>query len=168
MLNFIGGVFLFLFYGILILGMYGAAYDNYIRWKQMKDRELPKKSKTSNDFIEERSEILRIIESRLAFDVPGNSFLSKDEREQLYRLWDSSEIASLVRYAHYAGYHLTFEANECSWEDDCEYFNPNVFKTDMGEAKNLREERYWNRYKRYFDPPKSKRDRALKTNDIDK
>lgn len=164
MLNFIVGVILFLFYGILILGMYGAAYDNYNRWKQTKNRKLPKKSEPSNDFMEERSRILRVIKDRLSFDVTGNSFLSKDEREQLYQLDESSEFASLVRYAHFAGYHLTFEANEIRWGDDPEYLNPEVFKTDMKEAEALHEERKWNQYKRYYDPPVSKRDRILKNN----
>lgn len=33
--------------------------------------------------------------------------------------------------------------------------------TDLGEASALREERKWNGYKRYYDPPRSRRDRAL-------
>lgn len=136
------------------------AYDNYYQWKKNKMCGFAKSSQTSDDFSIERKNILFVVRQR-RYAVETET---EELKEEMAALEDSSEFASLVRCAHYAGCHISFEQNEQGWSSDPEYLDPNVFKTDMGEAAALREEREWDGYKRYFDPPMSKRDRMLNRN----
>lgn len=132
----------------------------YQSYKLAERKNYPKKSNESEDFMIEREGVLEIIQSRIDRDA-GLGLISSAERKEFAEIYDSSEVASLFRCAHYAGFHLTFEQDECGWNSDREYLDPDVFKTDMNEAATLRKERELNEYKRYYDPPKSRRDRAL-------
>lgn len=154
-------IFLVVFCGfwvlVIIAGISGSIY-NYLSWKKVEGTEPAKRTEASDNFLIEMKRVLHFIEIRIRqVDDP----YSKDEEEEVKDLYISSEVASLFRCAHYAGYHITFEQNETEWSCDPEYLDPDVFKTDMKEAAALREEWKWNEYKRYFDPPKSKRERAL-------
>ena len=140
-------------------------YTRYERKKEERGSSTCRQcSEPSEDFIEEREDVICIIAERLAyFEVRGS------EGEGLFdsgKLKQNSDIASLFRYAHFAGCHITFEADTCEWREDPEYMNPDVFKTDMGEAADMRDQRYMQRYKRYYDPPRSQRDRKLIENGI--
>lgn len=136
--------------------------SSYLGWKRVKNAEPPKRSEPSDDFKTESERVIGIMFERNEFS--SGVLLSEKELPDLENLKTSSSFASLVRYAHFAGYHLTFEENEQEWSCDPEYLDPSVFKTDLKEAAALREERKWDRYKRYFDPPKSLRDKALGRN----
>ena len=131
-------------------------------WLSKKNAKMEpkKKSQPSDDFMVESRRVINFIKERDGLVTTG--LLSKEEKKELEELYDSSGVASLFRFAHYAGYHITFEQNECKWSDDPEYLDPKVFKTDMGEAAALSEERMWDQYKRYHDPPMSERERLLK------
>ena len=149
---FLGGIWL-----ALIMGYLGLL----IEWKSLKkQKEYTRESEPSNDFIIERDRVLELIQERMGEETDSSIFL-KDDFKAFRNLKDSSELASLFRYAHLGGCYLTFEQDECNWKDDPEYFNSRVFKTDLGEAYALLEEKKWSRYKRYHDPPKSPRERAM-------
>lgn len=149
------GVALFVF----VIGPTIALIGVWIHYCFNRNLNLPKRTEPTDDFMEQASRILDILEERNRMLTV--SCFSKDEDRILKELRDSSDVASLVRYAHFAGYHITFEETKCDWKDDPEYYDSKVFKTDLGEAEDLREEMRWNGYKRYHDPPKSPRDRAL-------
>lgn len=156
-------VFATVFFGIVALMAVLCVvliFDEYLEWKRYRVRGLSKKSKKSKDFMTEKESILFIIQERREAVCVNRDSIA----EEMDKLNESSEFASLVRCAHYAGYHLTFEQNECKWSADPEYLDPDVFKTDMKEAAALREEREWSEYKRYFDPPRSPREKALGRN----
>lgn len=151
------GIFLGTIWLVLILGCWGILLE----WLELKKRTVyTKKTEPSNDFVVEKNRVLDLIRERRGTDGACSTF-TKEELKAFENLKDSSEVASLFRFAHFGGCYLTFEQDECEWKDDPEYLDPNVFKTDLGEASALREERKWNQYKRYYDPPKSRRDRAL-------
>ena len=149
-----------LFWGIPVAILWLVAIGAVWSGRKNSKRDLEKNSKPSDDFMVESRRVIDFIKERDEFVTAG--LLSKEERKELDELYDSSGVASLFRFAHYAGYHITYEQNECKWSDDPEYLDPKVFKTDMGEAAALREERKWNQYKRYHDPPMSERERLLK------
>ena len=156
----LGAVMLFIFF-VAPVGCY--FYTRRERKKEERDgSQCRQNSDPSEDFMEEREDVIRIISERLAyFEIRGSD---GDGLFDSKKLKQSSDIASLFRYAHFAGCHITFEADTCEWADDPEYMNPDVFKTDIGEAADMRDQRYLQRYKRYYDPPKSKRDRLLENN----
>ena len=163
--EFIVGVILFLFYGVLIIGPIVAFVSARIERKkeEKSDRTCRQASESSDDFMQERKDVIRIVGERLAyFGSMGKGEYTFNAQE----LKQSSDIASLFRYAHFAGCHITFEADICEWKDDPEYLNPDVFKTDIGEAADMRDQRYMQKYKRYYDPPRSQRDRKLIENGI--
>lgn len=151
--------FLIVLFLVLWVGPWLAMLGVHMEWKSFKNKTIVKKSEESDDFMTERNGVLELVQSRIGCDV-GLAEESKEYR-LFSELFDSSDIASLFRCAHYAGYHLTFEQNECEWPSDSEYLDPKVFKTDMREAADFRKEMEESRYKRYFDPPKSKRIRMM-------
>lgn len=150
----------FTLWGTAILCSVSYIVVTVMKWSQRKGIAPPKRSDMSDDFALESRRVLDVIRERDEFGTAGN-LLSDKNRAELDSLYDSSEFASLVRFAHYAGYNLSFEEWGCEWEDDPEYLDPGVFKTDMKDAASKREAEKLNRYKRYFDPPKSKREQAL-------
>lgn len=152
-----GAAILFFFF-VAPVGCY--FFTRYERKKEERDDSTCRQdSEPSDDFMEEREDVIRIIAERLAyFGIRGA------EGEGMFdykKLKQSSDIASLFRYAHFAGCHITFESDTCEWKDDPEYLNPDVFKTDIGEAADMRDQRYMQKYKRYYDPPCSQRDRRM-------
>lgn len=150
-----------LFYGGMWLALAGAFFGLLKDWRSLGKRsEYAKETEHSDDFMQERDGVLEMIRKRAA-EADVCTVFSEEDLEDFEDLKDSSEVASLFRFAHFAGCHMTFEQDECDWKDDPEYLNPDVFKTDLGEAADLLEQRKWNEYKRYYDPPKSRRDRAL-------
>ena len=142
---------------IIILGGVGNCYIIYRGWKRVEGTEPVKRSAPSDNYLTEMDNVVGMIRERMSL----RPVVLDDDRKEFDRLCDSSDIASLFRSAHNAGFHLTFEQNECDWEDDAEYLDEDVFKTDMKEAADMREQRRWQSYKRYNDPPCSKRDRRL-------
>lgn len=150
-----------IFYGGIWLVLIGAFLGLLMEWKSLKKHpKYAKETESSDDFLVESDRVLEQIRKRIS-EAGACSIFTKEELKAFDDLKDSSEVASLFRFAHFAGCHLTFEQDECDWKDDPEYLNPDVFKTDLGEASALRKERKWNGYKRYYDPPRSRRDRAL-------
>ena len=146
---------------LLFLGEVAVCIDVYLKWKKVKDVEPLKRTDPSDNYLTEMNNVLDMIKER--WEVL--SVAAKEDKQEFDCMSDSSDIASLFRKAHQAGFHVTFEQNDARWEDDPEYFNPDVFKTDLGEAADIREQRQWHRYKRYKDPIRSKRDRALGISD---
>jgi hypothetical protein len=155
--------FCVLFYGGISICFIAAWVSLYFEWKAVGKECFLKDSEPSDDYLIERDKVLTAINERIG-EYSSCDFICAAELKELASLKDSSEVASLFRYAHFAGFHLTFEQNEQEWNSDPEYLDPNVFKTDMKEATALREEREWNRYKRHYDPPKSPRDKVLARN----
>lgn len=149
-------------FGGTTIGGISWALSSYMGWKKVENAEPPKKSEPSENFKTESERIIDILFERNEF-CSGDLF-SKEDLSDLESLRTSSSFASLVRYAHFAGYHLTFEQNEQEWSSDPEYLDKNVFKTDLKEATALRGEQERNRYKRYFEPPRSSRDKVLSRN----
>ena len=145
---------------IIILGGVFGCYDNYSNWKRKQGTEPVKRSAPSDNYLTEMENVIGVIRERLWV----RPVVAEDDRKEFERLCDSSDIASLFRSAHNGGFHLTFEQNECEWEDDAEYCDEDVFKTDMKEAADMREQKRWQSYKRYYDPPRSLRDRRLGRN----
>ena len=130
----------------------------YFEKKKLEKSFFCGKTLPSDDFMVARAESLDLLKERLGI---GDSITGFDLRIDFDRINDSSELASLFRYAHFAGYHITIERDDMEWKDDPEYLDPDVFKTDMGEAADMRDQRYMQKYKRYYDPPRSQRDRKL-------
>lgn len=151
----------FALWGVAILFSVSYIIVTVLKWIQREGTAPSKRSETSDDFALESRRVLDAIRERDEFGTAGN-FLSEKQRADLDALYDSSEFASLARFAHYAGYNLSFEECDCEWEDDPEYINPEVFKTDMRDLASKRDADRLNRYKRYFDPSKSKREQVLK------
>lgn len=150
----------FALWGIAILCSVSYIIATIQTWIQRRGTEPPKRSELSEDFVLESRRILDVIRERDEFGTAGN-LLSGERRAELDALYYSSEFAGMVRFAHYAGYNLAFEEWESEWEDDVEYFNPEVFKTDMGDAASKREANRLDGYKRHLEPPKSKREQVL-------
>lgn len=150
-----------IFWGVLWLALICGFMGLLREWKSLKKRTgYIKNSEPSNDFMDEMNRTLELVQKRTGKDEMCTIF-TKEELKAFEKLKDSSEVASLFRFAHFGGCHLTFEQDEYTWSADPEYLDPDVFKTDLGEASALREERKWYQYKRYYDPPKSRRDRTL-------
>lgn len=150
-----------IFWGVIWLAMIGAYLGLLMEWRSLKKQpDYESETQPSDDFMVEKDRVLEQVGKRIA-EAGACSIFLKEELKDFENLKDSSEVASLFRFAHFGGCHLTFEQDECEWKDDSEYYKSNVFKTDLGEAAALREERKWSHYKRYYDPPKSRRDRAL-------
>ena len=157
----LAGLFSYIFWGGIWLCLIGAYLGLLMEWRSLKKQpDYEGESEPSDDFMVEKDRVLEQIQKRI--DEAGVcSIFLKEELKAFENLKDSSEVASLFRFAHFGGCHLTFEQDECEWKDDPEYYKSNVFKTDLGEAAALREERKWSHYKRYYDPPRSHRERAL-------
>lgn len=135
-----------------------ATYGDYFLAQKNRNKVYPKESDTSNDFMKERENILCVLQDRME----ENGALSKQESEFMAKINDSSEFASLIRSAHYAGFSVSFEQNEGPWEEDPEYLDENVFKTDLLEAADLRREKELERFKRNQGPLVSKRERVIR------
>lgn len=107
--------------------------------------DFPVKSEESDDFMVESERILEAVRAR----QKAYGFIKDARMEEYECLEDSSQVASFVRYAHYAGYHVTFEQMPEPGAVDPEEGNPDVFKTDMAKAAASLEQRRWTRYRRY-------------------
>lgn len=150
-----------IFWGGIWLWLIGAYIGLLMEWRSLKKQPgYENKTEPSDDFMVEKYRVLELVRKRIA-EAGFCSIFLEEELKAFENLKDSSEVASLFRFAHFGGCHLTFEQDECEWKDDPEYLKSDVFKTDLGEASELREERRWNEYKRYYDPPRSRRNRAL-------
>lgn len=151
----------YVIHGGIWLVLIGAYLGLLMDWRSLKKQpDYESETQPSDDFMEEKERVLEQVRKRIA-EAGACSIFLKEELKAFENLKDSSEVASLFRFAHFGGCHLTFEQDECEWKDDPEYYRSNVFKTDLGEAAALREERKWSHYKRYYDPPRSRRERAL-------
>lgn len=123
---------------ILIVGVFPfvTAMASLVYWLIVKNEEFVRKSAPSDDTVQEMKNILEIIQTRNDVVV---GVLSKKQSKKLEELKLSSELASLIRYAHFAGYNLTYE------QDD-ESNNPADFKTDLRRAavehRNNERQRY--------------------------
>ena len=111
---------------ILIFGVFPfvTAMASLADWLIVKNKKFVSKSTPSDDTVQEMKNILEIIQTRN--DVVSG-VLSKKQSKKLEELKLSSELASLIRYAHFAGYNLTYE------QDD-ESNDPADFKTDLRRA----------------------------------
>ena len=147
---------------LIILAGITVCVNNYKGWMKVKNVEPVKKSLISDSYLDEMESVVRIIEERTGL-MP---VITSESQKDLDSLRVSSDIASLFRKAHQAGCHITFEQNTVAWKDDPEYLDPDVFKTDMSEAADMRDQRSVQKYKRYYDPPRSRRDRKLVENGI--
>lgn len=161
LLIFLAGLFSYVILGGIWIVLIGAYLVLLMEWRSLKKQsDYESKTQPSEDFMIEKDRVLEQIGKRIAEAGVCSIFL-KEELKDFENLKDSSEVASLFRFAHFGGCHLTFEQDECEWKCDSEYYKTNVFKTDLGEASALREERKWSHYKRYYDPSRSRRERAL-------
>lgn len=120
----------------------------HLEWKKMRRKRFERKTVPSDDFIVETKQILDIIQERLDGVPCGSGLMSEEDRKAFADLKDSSEVYSLARYAHYAGFHLTFEQLPDDGVD-AEENDPDVFKTDMRKAAASLEEKEWAPYRRY-------------------
>ena len=118
---------------------------SHIEWRKNRNRPFPTKSKETDDFIIASSSIIDVIQERLEMSGP----ISKQDSKILCNLKDSSDFASLVRCAHYAGFHITFEQMVAEGESDPDDGDPNVFKTDLKKAAESIEDKKWAQYRRY-------------------
>lgn len=146
-----------LFWVLVAVVGFAVAIGNYLEWKKSLGVNPVKRTEPSDDFLEEKKRVTDIIRERHEF----GDVMTKNAADEIWRLEVSSDVASLFRIAHFGGCHITFEQNSCEWQQDSEYLDPNVFKTDMGEAADMREQRGWQEYKRYHDSPKSRRDMEI-------
>lgn len=162
-MEFIATIFIIGFMALMafvVVGCIYTCYENYTGWKRVQGTQPVKRSEASDNYLTEMDNVIRMVRDRL-WSRPA---VSEKDRKEFERLCDSSDIASLFRSAHNAGFHLTFEQNECEWQDDAEYDDSDVFKTDLKEAADMIEQKKWNKYKRYHDPPCSRRDRRIGKN----
>lgn len=159
MLDIIGYLFCIVVIGFFSLLPIVAVWGYYDDKKRMKELKFEEKSKLSDNFMDERKQVLDLLSKRL---FVGGISCTIAIHNEFDRIVSSSEVASLFRFAHFAGCHITYEQNNCEWQHDAEYLDSSVFKTDMYEASDMRDQKYMQKYKRYFDPPISKRDRVLK------
>lgn len=140
-----GTILLMVFFLVAILY---TGIDNMTSWEKLKKKGFRKGTEETDDFLEENSRILDIVAERM--ECEASVFLNGNKKEipTVEELRDSSEIASLSRYAHFGGIYITVEQipQDGSDPDDGD---PNVFKTDMAKAAESREERLEDKYSRY-------------------
>ena len=126
-----------LFWVLVAVVGFAVAIGNYLEWKKSLGVNPVKRTEPSDDFLEEKKRMTDIIRERHEF----GDVMTKNAADEIWRLEVSSDVASLFRLAHLGGCHITFEQNSCEWHQDSEYLDPDVFKTDMGEAADMREQR---------------------------
>lgn len=137
-----------IFLGLVLVIPWLCLLTEYLEWKKMRRKQFERRTVPSDDFMVETRQILDIIQDRLDGVPCGSGLMSKEDRKAFAELRDSSEVYSLARYAHYAGYHLTFE-QQPDGGVDLDADNPDVFKTDMRKAASSLEEKEWAPYRRY-------------------
>lgn len=144
----IGFIVGFTYFGSLLFLPWLCLLVGHLEWKKMRRKQFERETVPSDDFMEETRQILDIIQERLDGFPGGSGLMSKEDRKAFAELRDSSEVYSLARYAHYAGFHLTFEQLPDDGVDT-EENDPDVFKTDMAKAAASLEEKEWAPYRRY-------------------
>ena len=136
-----------LFWGVLWL-MVASAYTRlYKDWKSLGVGRMEERTEPSEDYMEERQRVLEMIMERLTAMGDSRITCMNGESKPFVHLEDSSEVASLFRFAHFGGCHLTFEQDADG--EDLEEGCPDVFKTDLKKAAEHREGKKWERYRRY-------------------
>ena len=140
-----GGSVLFLV-SILVAILY-TAIGNMVSWKKLKRKGFMKRTEETDDFMEENRRILDLVEERMDCEANVFQYGGKKESPTVQELRDSSEIASLSRYAHFGGVYITVEQIP-SDGSDADDGDPNVFKTDLSKAAENREKRKWEPYRR--------------------
>lgn len=133
--------------GVLVLALLIIATTIYshFEWRRNKNKDFPVRSDESDDFMVASNSIINVIQERLEMSGP----ISKQDSEILCNLKDSSDLFSLVRCAHYAGFHITFEQATAEGEVDPDDGDPNIFKTDLKKAAESIEDKKWAQYRRY-------------------
>lgn len=119
----------------------GLGVSELRKWKRRAADRPGVSSGTSSDF----KESFRQMHDFLRKDADGDVHILDKNNDYRYVLDESSEIASLIRYAHFAGCHIWIERipedAEMAEEED-------LFVTDLKKASETREERKWSRYRR--------------------
>ena len=119
----------------------GLGVSELIKCKRRVSEGIDGDSGTSCDF----KETFWLMHDFLRKDTDGDVHLLDKDNDYRYVLDESSEIASLIRYAHFAGCHIWIERipedAEMAEEED-------LFVTDLKKAAETREERKWSRYRR--------------------
>lgn len=119
----------------------GLGVSELRKWKRRVAEGIDKDSGTNCDF----KEAFRQMHDFLRKDADGDVHILGKGNDYRYVLDESSEIASLIRYAHFAGCHIWIERipedAEMAEEED-------LFVTDLKKAAETREERKWSRYRR--------------------
>lgn len=119
----------------------GLGVSELRKWKRRAADGPGVSSGTSCDF----KETFSLMNDFLRKDTDGDVHLLDKDNDYRYVLDESSEIASLIRYAHFAGCHIWIERipedAEMAEEED-------LFVTDLKKAAETREERKWSRYRR--------------------
>ena len=118
---------------------------SHFEWRRNRNKDFPVRSDESDDFMVASNSIINVIQERLEMSGP----ISKQDSEILCNLKDSSDLFSLVRCAHYAGFHITFEQATAEGEVDPDDGDPNIFKTDLKKAAKSIEDKKWAQYRRY-------------------
>lgn len=135
------GVVFTVFFGLVAVLLLGQGISDIRKWKRRVSEGIDKDSGTSCDF----KESFRQMHDFLRKDADGDVHLLDKDNDYRYVLDESSEIASLIRYAHFAGCHIWIERipedAEMAEEEDS-------FVTDLKKAAETREERKWSRYRR--------------------
>lgn len=121
------------------------AIYSHFEWRKNRDKDFPTKSEESDDFMVASKSIIDVIQKRLEMSGP----LSKQDSKILCNLKDSSDFISLVRCAHYDGFHITFEQMVAEGEEDPEADNPNVYKTNLEKAAKSIEDKKWAKHRHY-------------------
>ena len=119
----------------------GVGVSELRKWKRLVADGTGVSSGTSCDF----KETFWLMHDFLRKDTDGDVHILDKDNDFRYVLDESSEIASLIRYAHFAGCHIWIERipedAEMAEEED-------LFVTDLKKAAETREERKWSRYRR--------------------
>ena len=103
----------------------------------IKEGDIPKSSEPSDDSVQEMRNILDTIRCR--DKMSGGSMLRPEDYKLLAELRISSELANMVRHAHFAGCNLIYE-------QDTEN-KPAYFKTDLKRAAAVRRSKKRNLYR---------------------
>lgn len=135
------GVVFTVFFGLVAVLLLGQGISDIRKWKRRVSEGIDGDSGTSSDF----KETFWLMHDFLRKDTDGDVHLLDKDNDYRYVLDESSEIASLIRYAHFAGCHIWIERipedAEMAEEED-------LFVTDLKKAAEAREERKWSRYRR--------------------
>ena len=136
-----------IFFSLSLAVVMHAGIKNKVSWNRLKKRGYSKRTEATNDFMEENKRLVDLVEERLEYEANVFSGGNKKDVPTIQELRDSSEIASLSRYAHFGGVYITVEQIPADGEDPDEG-DPDVFKTDMARASENRERRRMELYRR--------------------